>query len=73
MPTEDQAFAEKLHADLQSKGVSCWFAPHDLKIGDKMRDKIYEAIWGKDKLLLILSETTAVTSDWVEREVETGF
>src|ERR1700676_4313604 len=37
--TEDQDFAEKLHADLTSKGVSCWFAPHDLGIGDKPRDK----------------------------------
>ncbi len=70
--TEDQAFAEKLHADLQSKSVSCWFAPHDLRIGDKMRAQIYEAIQGKDKLLLILSEH-AVKSDWVEREVELAF
>jgi hypothetical protein len=70
--TEDQVFAEKLHADLQSKGVSCWFAPHDLKIGDKLRTQIYEAIQGKDKLLLILSEH-AVKSDWVEREVEVAF
>jgi hypothetical protein len=70
--TEDQAFAEELYADLQSNGVSCWFAPHDLKIGDKLRTKIYEAIQGKDKLLLILSEH-AVSSDWVEREVELAF
>lgn len=70
--TEDQAFAEKLHADLQSKGVSCWFAPHDLKFGDKLRTQIYEAIQKKDKLLLVLSEH-AVKSDWVEREVELAF
>jgi hypothetical protein len=70
--TEDQAFAEKLYADLQSKGVSCWFAPHDLKIGDKLRTQVYEAIQKNDKLLLILSEH-AVRSDWVEREVELAF
>ncbi len=70
--TEDQAFAEKLHADLQSKGVSCWFAPHDLKVGDKLRTQIYEAIQRKDKLLLVLSEH-AIKSDWVEREVELAF
>src|SRR6266566_8493959 len=70
--TEDQAFAEKLHADLQSKGVSCWYAPHDLKVGDKLRTQIYEAIQKKDKLLLVLSEH-AVKSDWVEREVELAF
>jgi hypothetical protein len=28
---KDQEFAERLHADLQNKGVRCWFAPHDLK------------------------------------------
>src|SRR5260221_3064351 len=70
--TDDQAFAEKLHTDLQGKGVSCWFAPHDLTIGDKMRTLIYQAIQKKEKLLLILFEH-AVTSDWVEREVELAF
>src|SRR6266571_4470819 len=70
--TEDQVFAEKLHTDLQSRGVSCWFAPHDLKTGDKLRTQIYEAIQKNDKLLLILSEH-AVKSDWVEREVELAF
>ncbi|MEO6890923.1 MAG: toll/interleukin-1 receptor domain-containing protein [Ktedonobacteraceae bacterium] len=70
--TQDQACAEKLYADLQSKGVSCWFAPHDLKTGDRLRTQIYEAIQKNDKLLLILSEH-AVTSDWVEREVELAF
>src|SRR5208337_4584023 len=35
--SQDQAFAERLHADLQSKKVRCWFAPEDLKIGEKFR------------------------------------
>lgn len=67
--TEDQDFAEKLHADLTSQGVSCWFAPHDLKMGDKLRDKIYEAIQRQDKLLIVLSEH-AIGSAWVEEEVD---
>ena len=67
--TEDQSFAEKLHADLTQQGVSCWFAPHDLKMGDKLRDKIYEAIQRQDKLLIVLSEH-AIGSAWVEEEVE---
>lgn len=70
--TEDQPFAEQLYADLQRAGVSCWFAPHDLKIGNRLRDQIYAAIQNLDKLLLILSEH-AVQSDWVEREVELVF
>lgn len=67
--TDDQAFAEKLHADLTQQGVSCWFAPHDLKMGDKLRDKIYEAIQRQDKLLIVLSEH-AIGSAWVEEEVD---
>jgi TIR domain len=67
--TEDQAFAEKLHADLIQQGVSCWFAPHDLKVGDKLRDKVYEAIQNQNKLLIVLSEH-AIASAWIEEEVD---
>jgi Pentapeptide repeats (8 copies)/TIR domain len=42
--SKDQEFAERLHADLQNKGVRCWFAPHDLPIGAKTWDAIDEAI-----------------------------
>ena len=34
--SKDQEFAERLHADLQAKGVRCWFAPHDMPIGAKI-------------------------------------
>jgi hypothetical protein len=63
--SKDQTFAERLHADLQNKGVRCWFAPHDMSIGAKIIDAIDEAIRLRDKVLLILSEG-AVASDWVE-------
>ena len=36
----DRDFAERLHADLQQKGVRCWFAPNELKIGDRFRPRI---------------------------------
>ena len=64
--------AKSLHADLQNKGVRCWFAPHDLPIGAKIRDRIDEAIRLRDKVLLILSEHS-IDSDWVEDEVTTAF
>jgi uncharacterized protein YjbI with pentapeptide repeats len=67
--SKDQDFAERIYADLQSKGVRCWFAPHDMHIGDKIRQRIDESIRLHDKLLLVLSEAS-VTSDWVEHEVE---
>ena len=39
---KDQAFAGKLYTDLQSKGVRCWFAPENIRIGDKIRSSIDE-------------------------------
>jgi uncharacterized protein YjbI with pentapeptide repeats len=70
--SKDQKFAERLHADLQNKGVRCWFAPEDFKIGEKIRTGIDEAIRSRAKLLLVLSEDS-ITSTWVEKEVETAF
>ena len=67
--THDQPFADRLYADLQVRGVRCWFAPHDLKIGDFFRQRIDEAIRLHDKLLLILSQKS-VQSGWVRDEVE---
>ena len=70
--SKDQEFAERLHGDLQSKGVRCWFAPEDLKIGDRFQERIEESIRVHDKLLLVLSENSVV-SPWVEREVQAAF
>jgi hypothetical protein len=69
---KDEDVAERLHADLQNKGVRCWFAPHDLPIGAKILDGLDEAIRLRDKVLLILSEHS-IKSDWVEGEVTTAF
>ena len=69
--SKDNEFSRRLHADLQAEGVRCWFAPEDLRIGDKFRTRIDEAIRLHDKLLLILSEDS-VNSTWVEDEVESA-
>lgn len=70
--SKDEEFAKRLYADLQSEGVRCWFAPEDLKIGERFRVRIDESIRLYDKLLLVLSENS-VASEWVEKEVETAF
>lgn len=67
--SKDDEYARRLHADLQDSGVRCWFAPEDLKIGDKTRRRIDDSIRVHDKLLLILSENS-IASDWVEYEAE---
>ena len=69
--SKEHEFAERLYADLQNKGVRCWFAPEDLKIGERIRPRIDESIRLHDKLLLVLSKTSII-SQWVEQEVETA-
>jgi hypothetical protein len=66
--TEDQEFAERLYADLQNKGVRCWFAPHQIQGGKKIHAQIDDAIRIYDRLLLILSEAS-MESKWVETEI----
>ncbi|MFP5262013.1 MAG: toll/interleukin-1 receptor domain-containing protein [Blastocatellia bacterium] len=70
--SKNHDFAERLYADLQNKGVRCWFAPKDLRIGDKFRQRIDESIRVHDKVLLILSGQS-ILSPWVEEEVESAF
>jgi uncharacterized protein YjbI with pentapeptide repeats len=68
---KDTLFAKQLYGDLQNKGVRCWFAPEDLKIGEKIRVGIDQSIQLHDKLVLVLSKNS-VESEWVEKEVETA-
>jgi hypothetical protein len=66
--SKDQDFAERLHADLQQRGVRCWYAPEDLSIGEKFWHQIDKSIRLYDKLLVVLSKNS-IESEWVEREV----
>jgi hypothetical protein len=66
---KDENFAKRLHVDLQTNNVRCWYAPHDLPIGAKTRPAIDDAIRQHEKVLIILSKRS-VQSDWVEHEVE---
>ena len=66
---KDEEFVKRLWEGLQAKNVRCWYAPHDMKIGDKIRPTIEESIRMHDKLLLIFSEHS-MKSKWVKHEVE---
>jgi len=67
--TKDKEFADRLYADLQNKGVRCWFAPHDVKGGIYLHQQIETAIRECQKLLLILSYNS-MNSPWVEMEIK---
>jgi hypothetical protein len=64
----DQEIARRLHADLQSKGIRCWFAPEDV-LTDAIQDRIDESIRVYDKIVIVLSENS-IQSQWIEQEVE---
>ncbi len=66
--TKDQEFADRLYADLQARGVRCWFAHRDIQGGRKVHEQIDQAIRIYDKLLLILSEAS-MNSNWVRTEI----
>jgi hypothetical protein len=66
--SKDQEFAEHLYANLQNKGVRCWFAPHDIQGGRKIHEQIDQAIRVHERLLLILS-APSMQSEWVKTEI----
>jgi len=66
--TSDQEFADRLYADLQHKGIRCWFAPHDVQAGKKIHEQIDDAIRVYDRLLLLVSEHS-MKSEWVKTEI----
>ena len=70
--SRDREFVIRLHEDLERAGVPCWVDRHDLRMGDRLRHAVDEAIRRHDRLLLVLS-AASVRSRWVEKEVETAF
>jgi TIR domain len=64
----DEEFARRLHTDLDSRGVSCWFAPEDVQGGRKLEEQIDQAIRVYERLLLILS-FHRMNSEWVKTEI----
>lgn len=69
--TSDSDFASTLDNILRERHVRTWFAPKDMKIGDRVRQVIDGAIRMRQKLIVILS-VHSVKSAWVESEVETA-
>jgi hypothetical protein len=70
--SKDQKFADLLHSQMRNKQLRVWLATEDLKIGDRFRSTIDQAIHLYDKLLVVLSKDS-VDSPWVEAEVEAAF
>jgi uncharacterized protein YjbI with pentapeptide repeats len=65
---KDERFAKRLHSRMREANLRVWFAPEDMKGGDKLYDQIDRAIQVHDRLLLVLSESS-LKSNWVETEI----
>jgi hypothetical protein len=68
---QDREFAERLHTDLDAKGVRCWLFSEDAKWGESLWGEIDRTIKLYDKLIVACSENS-LQSPAVLREIERG-
>jgi uncharacterized protein YjbI with pentapeptide repeats len=66
--TKDEDFARRLHERMRAEHLRVWFAPEDIKGGEKLHEQIERAIQIHDRLLLVLSEES-IQSAWVQQEL----
>jgi hypothetical protein len=66
--TKDEEFARRLYSRMRDASLRVWFAPEEMKGGEKLYEQIDRAIQVHDKLLLILSEHS-MQSEWVMTEI----
>ena len=66
--TKDDEFARRLHSRMREANMRVWFAPEDLKGGEKLHEQLFKAIQIQDRLLVVLSENS-IQSEWVMTEI----
>ena len=52
----DEDFCKRLHSRMRDEHLRVWFAPEDIKSGQKIHEQVDQAIRVHDKLLVVLSE-----------------
>jgi hypothetical protein len=65
---KDEDFARRLHARMREASLRVWYAPEEMKGGEKLYEQIDRAIQLHDRLLLALSEHS-MNSEWVMTEI----
>lgn len=66
--TRDEEFARRLYSRMRDEKLRVWFAPEEMKGGQKLYEQIERAIQLHDRLLLVLSESS-MQSEWVITEI----
>lgn len=65
---KDEEFAKRLYSQIRDAHIRVWFAPEDIKGGEKLHEQIDRAIQVHDRLLIVLSENS-LQSEWVMTEI----
>lgn len=65
---KDEDFARRLFSRMREANLRVWYAPEEMKGGQKLHEQIFSAIQLHDKLLLVLSENS-LQSEWVATEI----
>jgi uncharacterized protein YjbI with pentapeptide repeats len=65
---KDEEFARRLFSRMREANLRVWYAPEEMKGGQKLHEQIFSAIQVHDKLLLVLSENS-LKSEWVATEI----
>jgi hypothetical protein len=65
---KNEDFASRLHQRMQAEHLRVWYAPEEMKGGQKLHEQIDQAIRIHDKLVLVLSEQS-IQSEWVMTEI----
>ena len=69
---EDKKFAQRLHDQLQGRGIRCWLDEHQVLPGDDIYEQVDRGIRLWDKVLLCCSQSS-LTSWWVDSEIDKAF
>lgn len=65
---KDEEFVQRLYSRMGAANLRVWFAPKDIKGGQKIHEQVFSAIELYDKLLIVLSENS-LQSEWVMTEL----
>lgn len=65
---DDEEFAKRLYSRMRDEHLRVWFAPEDVRGGEKLYDQIDRAIQVHDRLLIVLSDNS-LKSEWVMTEI----
>ena len=67
---DDKAFARRIYAQLQDRGIRCWLDEHAMVPGDDIMDAVDHGIRLSDRILLCCSQPALKDSWWVDDEIE---